>query len=105
MKKKPQKTKKTIKVSNEELARMIAEGFASTATREDIMLLNKRIDATKAFLETTIQTSEMRIEGKIEDLKESLDFVADTEVTQLQERMTDAERGIRVLTKQHILKN
>ena len=54
MKKKPQKTKKTIKVSNEELARMIAEGFASTATREDIMLLNKRIDATKAFLETTI---------------------------------------------------
>ena len=97
MKKKPQKT---IKISNEELERMIAEGFASTATREDIMLLNKRIDATKAFLETTIQTSEMRLEGKILEIQDLVEVTGETEIADLQNRMIDVERNVRVLVKQ-----
>ena|SRR3989338_2866794 len=97
MKKKPQKT---IKISNEELERMIAEGFASTATREDIMLLNKRIDATKAFLETTIQTSEMRLEGKILEIQDLVEVTGETEIADLQNRMIDIERNVRVLVKQ-----
>ena len=94
MKKKASKSKK---VSNEELARMIAAGFASTATKEDILLLNKRLDATKLALETKIETAEMRLEGKLTEVLDILETVGETEITDLQNRMVDAERNIRVL--------
>ena len=97
MKKKASKSKK---VSNEELARMIAAGFASTATKEDILLLNKRLDATKLALETKIETAEMRLEGKLTEVLDILETVGETEITDLQNRMVDAERNIRVLVKQ-----
>ena len=99
MKKISQKAKK--KESQLDLiARNVAEIKNTMATKEDVLLLSKRLDVAKLQLETKIETAEMRLEGKILEVQEVVEVTGETETTDLQNRMVDAERNIRVLVKQ-----
>lgn len=89
------------KTTLESLARMVANGFANTATKVDIQRLDVRMDAMDARIDTmtlqiNVMTSQLGfLESGQEDIKLHLDNVAyKFEVKELDRRVKTLEKKI-----------
>ena len=84
------KTKK--KVTLEDLAGMMARGFADTATKEDLKNLEKK-------LEHKIDSVEVRLEQKIESVKDAVELLELGQVGGHESRIATLEKDMRVIKK------
>lgn len=78
----------------EKLATMVANGFASTATKDDIVAIRKEM-ATKddiKNLEFKIEDTERRLSTKIDHVDEKIDALEITTIRPLEQRVSVLEK-------------
>ena len=89
-------------ISNNELAQMIARGFASTATKDELRAVEQRIEQRITGVEGKLVTVEQNInhridilDSKIDDVQDSVNRLEEDDVLNLQTRVSYLEKTVK----------
>jgi polyhydroxyalkanoate synthesis regulator phasin len=86
---------KNNKMTIEKLAEMVAEGFANTATKDDIKELRSELKADLANVER-------RLIAKIEVIDEKVDTLEEADVRNLQRRVFVLEKDVKQIKQKNV---
>jgi hypothetical protein len=89
--------RKKTEVTNDQLARMIATGFAETATKQDLLAVEKRLDGRIDGVENRLGGIEVhleKVEGRLTVVESKLDRALYAELTHIEARLRRVEHKV-----------
>jgi hypothetical protein len=91
--------KQFTEVTNEQLARMIAEGFAETATKRDLLEVEQRLDGRIDGVETGlagVETQLARVKDRLNGVDMKVDRALYSEMSHFDTRLRRVERRVSI---------